>query len=282
MGIPEVVAGPLRARLDGSLGPRISSLKVAGLGEMLGSTDFRLEGPQGPVPLLGGHRLWSAPETRNETYLPYTAVRIATSTTSVSAASDDPRLPFEKSLTVTAADDALVVDHLITNRTEKRRTVAAWAITMVPAGGEIVLPTPEPVAVDADLQARLTMVLWEYTDVTDPRLRIRPEGIGLRVEGAKPIKVGVPNRQGWIAYRRAGHLLVKWTSVQVQAADYADLGASVQGFVGHGFGEIETLGPLHGLGPGESISHREVWQVLRTDGDGFEAPNRLPKPGLLA
>lgn len=128
------------------------------------------------------------------------------------------------------------------------------------------MPAPaQSTDLDADLQARFSVVLWPYTDLEDSRLDITHQGVSLRVEGTTPIKAGISNLRGLIAYVTDGFAFIKWVEFQEPNQRYADLGAGIQTFVGHGFGEIETLGPLTVLDPGASLTHREVWEVHRID-----------------
>ena len=49
-----------------------------------------------------------------------------------------------------------------------------------------------------------------------------------------------------------------------------DHGASVQCYRDDRFVELESLGPLSVLAPGEETSHREVWSLLPTAIAGLE------------
>lgn len=262
----EVVAGLMTARVLIEQGPRVMSLAVDGLGEMFGTTQMTLEGPWGPVPLVGGHRLWTAPERRASTYVPDTGVRLVEDSDGVRVVSEDKRLIVEKAMRVRSVHDSLVVDHVLVNHSENLLELAGWALTMIRLGGIAVMPAPsESDEMDADLQARFAVIFWSYTDLEDSRLDVSHEGVSLRVEGTQPIKVGIPNLRGWMAYLTDGFAFIKWVEVQDPNQRYADLGAGIQCFVGHGFGELETLGPLRVLEPEASLTHREVWEIHRID-----------------
>lgn len=260
-------------------GPRIVGLQVDGVGELLGSTPMVLEGPLGPMPLIGGHRLWSAPEVRTTTYVPDTSIRISNHGGGVQVVSDDVRLAVEKAMHVRPAEESLVIDHVLTNRSAHPIEVAAWAITMIRPGGTVLMPAPLR-GLDAEgLQARFSIILWPYADIGDSRLKLSNDGVLMRVEGTKPIKAGTPNLRGWAAYLIDGIAFVKWTRRFEPADRYADLGAGVQAFVGHGFGEFETLGPLTVLDPGDRVTHREVWQIHRL-GQGLSEFDAMDSFGL--
>lgn len=282
MRFAEIVAGPMTVRVLREQGPRIIGLTVDGLGELFGTTQMTLDGPWGPVPLVGGHRLWTAPERRATTYIPDTPVRLVEDADGVQVVSEDKRLTVGRAMHIRPVDDSLVIDHVLVNHSEISIELAGWALTMIRPGGTAVMPAPSQSAdVDADLQARFSVILWPYTDLEDSRLDIAHEGVSLRVEGTKPIKAGISNLRGWIAYLTDGFAFIKWVTVQDPNGRYADLGAGIQTFVGHGFGEIETLGPLTVLDPGASLTHREVWEIHRIDQQRpsvFESLNALGLP----
>lgn len=248
-------------------GPRIVSLQVEGHGELLAGTDVALDGPLGKVPLIGGHRLWSAPEVRAITYVPDTKVRIVTTADGIRVVSDDPRLTFEKTMHVRAIGESLVIDHVLSNRSADSIEAAGWAITMIRAGGTVVMPAPRTGLDEDGLQARFALVTWPYTDLADKRLEVANDGVRVHIAGVPTLKVGVPNLRGWVVYVIDGLAFVKWTRRHDLRSRYADFGASIQTFVGHGFGEIETLGPLTFLEPGASLTHREVWHVYDLEAD---------------
>jgi len=82
---------------------------------------------------------------------------------------------------------------------------------------------------------------------------------------AKPpagaLKIGTPNPTGWIAYRFQKTLFVK-RSVYYPDKEYLDRQSSSQIYCNPDLIELETLGPVVTLAPGESTLHQEIWQVL--------------------
>ena len=112
------------------------------------------------------------------------------------------------------------------------------------------------------LQPNRSLVLWPYTDWADPRLSFGQTE--LRVAGdprAEACKIGYFNRQGWIEYRYADGLRLR-KRFEVQAdLPHPDLGCNVEVYVRDAFIELETLGPLIELAPGESTEHEEVWEI---------------------
>ena len=76
-----------------------------------------------------------------------------------------------------------------------------------------------------------------------------------------PQKFGAMGLEGKAAYARNGHLFVK-TFPHIAEADYRDLNCAVEVFTNEQFLEVETLGPLVNLIPGETVEHVEQWYLF--------------------
>jgi hypothetical protein len=77
-----------------------------------------------------------------------------------------------------------------------------------------------------------------------------------------PQKVGFVVTDGWAAYARDGHLFVKKFSY-FEGERYPDFGCSVEVFTDADMLELETLGPLARLQPGDTVEHIEHWFLFR-------------------
>ena len=142
-------------------------------------------------------------------------------------------------------------------------TLAPWAITQFPLGGQMIVPS----STDATgPQADRSLVLWPYTDPSDPRLRLTADAVLVdAVASGSRLKIGVAPGRGHASYGRNGTVLEKHVAVDADAS-YADRGAAIQVFVSDAFCELETLGPLRQLAPGDVATHRERW-IVRSAGD---------------
>jgi hypothetical protein len=74
---------------------------------------------------------------------------------------------------------------------------------------------------------------------------------------------GIYNPSGWGAYFRDGNLFVKRSKVKTEAR-YPDYGCNFEIYTEPDFLELETLGPLQNLAPGETAQHIEDWWLFRT------------------
>ncbi|MEO8422924.1 MAG: hypothetical protein ABI595_03320 [Actinomycetota bacterium] len=250
-----------------SVGPRILGLfgrEDNMLAVLPGSTIERPEGA--PFRLLGGHRLWAAPEVPRVTYesddRPCVAIEVEGGVR-VEAPPDGADLI--KAIEVRGTDAGWTVDHEIRNGSGAQVTLAPWAITQFPLGGQVVVPS----STDAmGPQADRSLVLWPYTDPGDVRLHLAHDELRIdAAAGARRLKIGVAPSRGRVSYRRGGGVFEKHVVLD-PSASYPDRGAAIQVFVCDEFCELETLGPLRQVEPGDVARHREGWIVRRAGDDG--------------
>lgn len=151
----------------------------------------------------------------------------------------------------------MVVAHQITNHGSTPIEVACWAITQFPLGGVATIP----IGPQANgLQADRSVVLWPYTDLTDPRVQIGPDQIEIRADAGSALKIGFGPNPGWLTYELGDYRFRK-TVTPDEGEVYPDRRAVAQVFVERHFCELETVGPMRLLEPGESTQHQEVWSV---------------------
>ncbi len=251
-----------------SMGPRITEFRLVGGASVFADTpNITLPVGDGRVfRVLGGHRLWAAPEVPAITYVP---------DDSPAAVEDGPgvlRLTqpapagtgIEKSLEIRLPDNdhRVLITHHLANRGDSSITVAPWAITMLRTGGTALMPLG---GVEQDqFQADRSIVLWPYTRLSDPLVHLSDTHIALTAQRKDPIKLGTSLRRGWLAYLVDELVFVK-RMAHVDSGTYADLGASGQVYCSADFCELETLGPLTTLAPSMSVAHREVWELYARD-----------------
>jgi hypothetical protein len=275
-----VAGAPLEPVILCAAGPRIVGLEREGSNLFAVCPDAVLESPGiEPLRLHGGHRLWVAPEVPEVTYrsdVGQVEVSVDGLTVSIRGATDDVTgLQREIRMRLSATREMIEVDHVIANRGRATRRLAPWALTMLPVGGEAVLPQATVAPGAGTLRPHRSLVLWPYTRLDDDRLdlgddtiivRATPPTSGGRLGGAagagmaNPLKLGWPNARGWIAYRNRGTVFVK-SAKDRPGASYPDYGASAQCYVNESWLELETLGPFVNLRPGTATRHREHWLV---------------------
>jgi len=253
-----------------SVGPRVLGMTDRGGNVMAVLPDLGLDRPGGGrFAFIGGHRLWAAPEVPEMTYQPDDrpcAVTEADGGVRVEAPPDGAGLA--RTISVWPADGGWTLDHEIRNASDRPVTLAAWAITQLRPGGTATLPLPPR---GYGPRADRALVLWPYTDPTDPRIVVESEAVRVHpVPAGPPLKLGVAPGDGPLAYRIGGRVFEKRIDLELEAA-HADLGAALQVYLCDDFCELETLGPLRTLEPGGTVAHRERW-TLRDDDQGRSDP----------
>jgi hypothetical protein len=252
-------------------GPRILGYRLSGGEEQLFASlpDAEITHPAvGRFRFLGGHRLWRAPENPAVTYQPDdegASVRLIEHGVALTGprGGDD----IVKEIIVHQRGDATVVDHRLRNEGRSPVDVAVWAITQLAPGGTATLPQPIDTSDPDGVLPNRHLVLWPYTELSAPEVSFGVDAVEVQAS-TRPVKfkIGMPNRRGWLAYRLADRLFVKWAPLHDDRLTYADMGASVQCYRDERFMELETLGALTAVAPGEATSHREVWTILHLDG----------------
>jgi hypothetical protein len=257
------------------VGPRVLRYGFVGGENVLGECpEASVKTELGEWKPWGGHRLWAAPEASPRSYAPDEgpvevvevdegrAVRL---TPPVEAATG-----LQKELSVSLAEEGsdVLLHHRITNRSLWEIEVAPWALTIMRGGGEAVIPQEPYGSHPEHLLPARRLVLWRYTDLSDPRFNFGRRFLRLRSDAGRtgPQKIGVENKRGWAAYHVGGLLFVKRFSYEEGAA-YPDDGCNNEVFTAASFIELESLAPLKRLAPGESAEHEERWQLF----DNFDA-----------
>lgn len=218
--------------------------------------------------MLGGHRLWHAPEIAPRTYHPDNdpvpwqqsgnSVRFTQPTethTGIQKAID---------IWLSPTSAQAILTHQLTNRGVWPVELAPWAISVMAPGGVGIIPLPPRGPHPENLLPASTLTLWAYTDLADPRWLWGRQYLLLRqdVNRPEPQKIGAYVPDGWVAYARGGHLFVK-TFAPVAGATYPDMNCNVELYTCDTFLEAETFGPVVRLEPGASVEHVERWHLLR-------------------
>lgn len=216
--------------------------------------------------LYGGHRLWRAPEMVPETYAPDNApVAVETAADAITLTQDveaGTGIRKRMSIQMAVGKASVRVTHRLENHNPGPIELAPWALSAMATGGEAILPLPPRGSHEENLQPTSGLTFWVYTDMTDPRWSWGRRFIRLRQDPscAAAQKLGALAPDGWLAYWRAGHLFVT-RFTPIPGAPYPDLGASVELYTDANLLELETLGPMTRLAPGETVEHVEEWRL---------------------
>lgn len=258
----------LIATLD--VGPRILSYSMKGRGSPLNVYSDQMGGAGEDVwRNRGGHRLWIAPEDRERTYFPDNAPvaweRLGALCVRLTPPPETP-CGIQKQIEIELAPTGtqVTLTHRIIcleSADAQPMTLAPWALTVMKAGGVAIMPQPPRGEHPRDLLPNRTWVLWPYSDLGDPRWSFGPEFVMLRHDSARgPTKLGMALETGVCGYLHDGVLFIKRFPFDPGAV-YPDKGCNFEAFTNTRMVEIESLGPLVTLQPGQMTEHIERWEL---------------------
>ena len=217
----------------------------------------------------GGHRLWLAPEGPDFSYHPDNRPVAWEQIGEIGVRLTPPpeiATGFQKQIDLTlAADGAKVtVIHRIIRIGATPCRAAPWALSVMAPGGLAIMPQPPLGEHPRDLLPNRRLVIWPYTDLSDLRYRFGRRYLTLRQDPAgRPTKIGMPAPTGWAGYLLKRTLFIKRFS-WLAGADYPDDGCNLEVFTNARMLELESLGPLQRLEPGDKAELIEGWD-LRED-----------------
>jgi hypothetical protein len=273
-----VTNGLIEAQVVTDVGPRIVELRSAGGPNLLHTRAAELGRSGEPQwTFRGGWRLWLAPERTETTYALDNAactVEVIDGSTLQVTGPVQPAAGVQKRIAVSldAATPRLRVRSDIRNVSDHPLTYAAWSLPVLRRGGRAFVPLDVGPLTAFDAIRRL--ILWSYTGIADPRYRFGDRLIEIdhaRVTAPPPgqtgrrddeSKIGVDSAQGWVAYLLHDTLFLKRFAHDARG-EYPDGGSTIEVYSSHEFLELEHLGPLTTIQPGEAIVFVEDWWIFR-------------------
>lgn len=235
--------------------------------------DIGWQAPHGYYRVLGGHRMWTAPEIAEVTYNPEPP-ELSVERTELGVRLTQPADPWnglQKTMQIDLEPETarFTLRHFLTNDSQEEKFIAPWAITQLPLGGRVILPQPLTRPAEGGLLPNRSLVFWPYTRLDDPRIQLKDEYILVDAfPMPTPCKIGWQHPLGCCAYEREGVIILKQVAVQSYAC-YPDMNSVFEVYCNDRLVEVESLGPLTELQPGESVSHVETWTLLETNGIGI-------------
>jgi len=260
-----IVSGNVEAIVTLDVGPRIIRLGVInGRNELhedpsemgkTGSKEYRS---------YGGHRLWIAPEDKVRTYQPENEpVQHSEEHDWFSFKPKSDQFGIQKEIRIKAiGDGGYHLEHRITNGGKSPLHMAPWTLTVMATGGTCMVPLEPFRPFPEQLTPARPLTLWTYTDLTDPRYILGRRVLRLSQDKRHgPTKIGMGVNQGYAAYYNPPNLFIKRFS-HYQSEKYPDFGCNFETFTRQDMLEVEALGPLRDLKPGETVTHYEAWKLF--------------------
>jgi hypothetical protein len=259
--------GPRILRLGPAGGPNLFYENSSHLGKT-GGEEWRI---------YGGHRFWTAPENE-DSYAPdnepVSFEPIGSGGFRLSGKPNQ-KSGWQKDLAFNWQDNGLIrVDHRLTNLRPEPLPLAPWCLTVLAAGGIAFVPQPafqpHPSELPPGTKFSMTdflpnrqLVLWPFTDLTDPRLNLHEKCWTLQQQsGMRAFKIGFRHTQGWIGYLLGDLFFAKWIHHD-PLASYPDRGSNAELFTNGDILEVESLAPDRPLAGHGVITHTEWWHIGR-------------------
>jgi hypothetical protein len=223
--------------------------------------------------IRGGHRLWHAPEHPVRTYetdnAPVEVTKLKSGKGFTVKPAVEPRTGIQKSLTIEeAGKSGFKVTHVLENTGLWEIELSPWAVTVMAHDSYTTIPFNKKVPHGEALLPDYVLVPWTYTDFTDKIWQFRREYLGIDATQAfAKQKLGITHFPGWVANWQPGGTFVKYWEL-TPGAVYPDFGSVFETFACDFMTELESLGPLVKLAPGQSVTHVEHWGLFAD----------LPKP----
>jgi hypothetical protein len=224
--------------------------------------------PFGDFYFRGGHRLWHAPENMPRTYIPDNEGAV------IRDIPDGVRIEMPPEpwtyivkvieIELTPEKPQVIVRHQLRNAGAWAIELAPWALTMFRQGGIGIFPQPVGNVDASGLLPNRRMSLWPYMKIDDPRLILKDDFILVQATpGLPPLKFGYFNPHGWVGYWLDGFLFIKRFEAQ-DNVNYPDNGCNVESYCDNQFIELESLGNLSVVVPGQTVFHTERWELHET------------------
>lgn len=213
--------------------------------------------------LYGGHRMWPAPESELCSAPDNAPIRWIPEKNGVLLLQEpDTVIGLEKSLRLRFAEDGgILLEHSLKNVSDRQIVCASWGISSVAPGGIARVdfsPDGQPA-----LQPQRTVALWQDTALDDPRFHFSKDSLTATFLPLDNFcKIGLYSRRGRVVYENNRQRLIM-TFAAPPIDCLADGGCNFELFLCRHFMELETLGTLSSLAPGETASHWETWRFER-------------------
>lgn len=260
-----VTSGEIEALITLDVGPRVIRLGRIG-GKNLFYEKPETLGKSGGSGYngYGGHRLWIAPESETLSYYPENEAVEELGDGWLASKRDS--LGLQRRLRVLSLEEGkFQIEHEISMEGDGELEIAPWALSVMNLGGTAQFPIPPFQSHNENFLPVAPMVLWSYTNFSDPRWEFLSKAIRLKqTDNESPQKAGMFIEQGWASYFLQGELFVKTFGAE-KGKKYPDFGCNFETFTRHDMLELESLAPLSVVRKGDVLKHVERWQVLAAE-----------------
>ena len=215
--------------------------------------------------LIGGHRLWLAPESEKSYFPDQSPVEYKLEDNAVVLTqSHDLWLGIRKSMRLEFLPNGKIkVRWSFENLGEHTVRSALWGINTLQGGVGVVdfsNSDREPYRPNRSIQ------LWRDTELGDERICFNKDRIAVKFKpGASYFKIGLYSQRGCIHHENLGQSFdIEFPVFPME--QYPDGGSNIEIWTSRCCMELEVLGPLVDVKPLESTSFDIFWSVKKLDG----------------
>lgn len=213
--------------------------------------------------LYGGHRIWLAPESSASCHPDNDPVKWDETDNGVSITQNiDTLLGVRKTLDIVFREDGGIgLTQCIYNASDKPIDGAAWGVNTLDGGGTATISFTNN-GMRGCTPHRLVS-LWADTNLHDPRLAFEKEKlIAKYMPLSDYLKLGLYCLDGKAVWENKGQRFTLCFD-SLSLSKYPDNGCNFELYMCSKFVELESLGIMTHILPGECANHTETWYLSR-------------------
>lgn len=214
--------------------------------------------------ILGGHRIWTSPESYPHSYYPdLEPVKYEiTDSGAIFTPNAEQENGMQKQMEIKMdPDDAnMQVTMRVTNIAKTPLEFSIWGLTVSATNGTLIIPMNNN---DTGLLHNRNISVWPYTNLADSRVHFGKKYVTLRqdINIEQSFKLGFDLNDAQAFYCLGGDIFRKAFETYHGSEKYPDNGCSFETYTNNGFIEVESLSPLKSVNAGETVSLTEHWSM---------------------
>lgn len=214
--------------------------------------------------ILGGHRIWTSPESYPQSYYPdLDPVKYEiTGHGAIFTPNAEVENGLQKQLEIKMdPDDAnMYVTMRVTNIASAPQEFSIWGLTVSAQHGTLIIPMNTN---DTGLLHNRNISVWPYTNLADSRVHFGKRYVTLRqdINIEQSFKLGFGLNDAEAFYCVGNDVFRKAYETNHNTEKYPDNDCSFETFTNSGFIEVESLSPLKKVQSGETVLLTEHWSM---------------------
>lgn len=219
--------------------------------------------------LLGGHRIWAAPEIYPETLYPdldevqYEIIDNGAIFTPKAETENG----LQKQLIITMSPNSadMKVGMRIINISDTDKTYAVWGITVCESDSKLIIPMNTN---DTKRQPNRITAIWPYTDMSDDRIVWGKKYVTILQKDCRgSLKIGFNLNCATAYYKLGETVFIKSHPTNLPHGVYPDHGCTFETYSNELYTEVESLSELKTVKPTEALELSESWSLKKSNID---------------